>query len=166
MFMYTNMFMFYMHTFVHVAFVYMRKHLWLSSFFADVGVNAEPCFTILHFIDVLLHHAVPKTFKLDTTLRRMKGHMCEWFPHAMQNVKHWPDHHKAWHHLRVKKNVLYTSSKTRNSLGMELRLNSRPMATNTPLISHWFSNVHLTQCCNLVSLPGDAPHSLSRALFF
>ena len=42
------------------------------------------------------------TFRMDTTLRRMKECMCEWFLHAMQNLKHRLDlHGKAWRHLRV-----------------------------------------------------------------
>ena len=51
----------------------------------------------------------PNNFKTDTTLRRIKGRMREWFSHewfshAMQNLKHRLDlHEKAWRHLRVKK---------------------------------------------------------------
>ena len=86
-----------------------------------VNRRSMKCHTIFHHTSfhVLLHHAIPITFKLDTTLRRMKGRMCEWFPHAMQNVKHRPDlHDKAWRHLRVKKHyvdMIYNEARLRRS---------------------------------------------------
>ena len=66
----------------------------------------------------------PNNFKTDTTLRRIKGRMCEWFSHewfshAMQNLKHRLDlHEKAWRHLRVKKHeadMVYDEVRLRHS---------------------------------------------------